>query len=121
MGWDELMKDGLVKFALKVLDENRDRISWEHFCYAPKSLYVKFLEQKGIERRDIGEYVSAWAKEDFNIDLPMTTLKDIIILRSLIKDKYSSAYPHLMRDAVIDRQGWNRVWVTTHMERDLRK
>jgi len=121
MNWDAMMEEGLVKFALKVLDENRDKISWEHFCYAPKSLYLDFIAQKRIQRSDMGDYVSKWAKEDFNIDLPMTTLKDILIVRRLILDKYSSAYPHLVRKAAIDRQGWTRVWVTTHMERDLQK
>lgn len=111
----------LIKFLLKVLDENRDEMVWEHLCYAPKDLYVKFLRVKGIERFEMADWVSQWAKEDFNLDLPMTTAKDIAILRELILDKYQSVYPHLIRKHNTDRQGWVRVWVSTHMEKELLK
>lgn len=115
------MRDGLIKFLIKVLDENRDKLVWEHLCYAPRDLYLKFIEHYSIERFEMADFVSAWAKEDFNIDLPMTTAKDILILRQLVLDKYNSAYPHLIRKNTTDRQGWIRVWVSTHMERDLQK
>lgn len=115
------MRDGLIKFSLKVLDENKDKLVWEHFCYAPRELYLKFVNQKGIERFEMGDFVAKWAKEDFNIDLAMTTVKDIVIVRELILDKYSSAYPHLIRKSNTDHQGWVRVWVSTHMERDLQR
>lgn len=115
------MRDGLIKFLIKVLDENRDKLVWEHLCYAPKELYLKFVDTMGIERFEMADFVSKWAKEDFNIDLPMTTAKDITILRELILDKYSSAYPHLLRRSATDHQGWVRVWVSTHMERDLQR
>lgn len=115
------MRDDLIKFLLKVLDEDRDKLVWEHLCYAPRELYLKFLTHMGIERFEMADFVAQWAKEDFNIDLPMTTYKDILILRELVIDKYSSTYPHLLRKSDTDRQGWVRVWVSTHMERDLRK
>lgn len=116
------MPDGsLIKFVLKVLDENRDELVWEHLCYAPRDLYLKFIQTKGINRADMGDYVSEWAREDFNMDIPMTTAKDIVLLRELITEKYSSVYPHLMRRANTDRQGWVRVWVSTHMDKELRK
>lgn len=113
------MREGLIKFLVKVLDENRDRLVWEHVCYAPKALYLRFLKAKGIERYEMADYLSAWAKEDFNIELPMTTAKDVVILRELILDKYSSVYPHLLRRSSTDHQGWVRVWVSTHMEKEL--
>lgn len=69
----------------------------------------------------MADCVSRWAKEDFNIDLPMSTYKDIAILRELVLDKYSNAYPHLVRKTETDRQGWMRVWVSNHMERDLQR
>lgn len=115
------MRDGLIKFIIKVVDENKDKLVWEHLCYAPRDLYLKFLEVKGLERFEMADYVSKWAMEDFNIDLPMTTFKDIVILRQLILDKYSSAYPHLIRKSNTDHQGWVRVWVSTHMEKDLQR
>lgn len=113
------MREGLIKFLLKVLDENQDRMVWEHLCYAPKDLYLKFLKEKDIERYEMADFIQLWAKEDFNIDLPMTTAKDVVILRELILDKYSSVYPHLMRKSPTDHQGWVRVWVSTHMEKEL--
>lgn len=115
------MREGLIKFLIKVLDEDRDKLVWEHLCYAPKGLYLKFIDTMGIERFEMADFVSKWAKEDFNIDLPMTTAKDITILRELVLDKYSSTYPHLLRKSATDHQGWVRVWVSTHMERDLQR
>ncbi len=115
------MQDDLIKFLVKVLNEDTDKLSWEHLCYVPRELYLKFLRVKGLERFQMADYVSKWSKEDFNIDLPMTTCKDIAILRELVLDKYSSAYPHLIRKSETDRQGWMRVWASSHMERDLQK
>lgn len=115
------MREGLIKFMIKVVDENRDKLVWEHLCYAPRDLYLKFIEVKGLERFEMADYVSQWAMEDFNIELPMTTSKDIVILRQLILDKYSSAYPHLLRRSNTDHQGWVRVWVSSHMEKDLQR
>lgn len=113
------MRNGLIKFILKVLDENKDKLVWEHLCYAPSGVYIRYLREFNLERNEMGEQVSRWAREDFNIELPMTTAKDIAILRALVLDKYSSAYPHLVRKSKTDHQGWIRVWVTTHMEKDL--
>lgn len=111
----------LIKFLIKVLDENTDKVSWEHICYAPRELYLRFLERKDIERFQMADYMARWAKEDFNVDLPMTTRRDILILRELVLDKYKSAYPHLIRQTNTDHQGWMRVWVSNHMERDLQR
>lgn len=114
------MKD-LTKVLLKLLDENQDRLRWVHFCYLSRELYLKYLVTFDLERAELAEAVSRWAREDFNIDLPMTTAKDISILKALIFDKYHSIYPHITRTAHNDHQGWLRVWVSTHMEKDLRK
>lgn len=113
------MRVGLIKVILKVLDENRDKLVWEHLCYAPRDLYLQYLDKYQMQRADYGEAVSKWAQEDFNIDLPMTTAKEITILRELIKDKYKSTYPHLIRDNKTDHQGWIRVWICTHMQKDM--
>lgn len=115
------MSEDLIKFLVKVVDENRDRLVWEHLCYAPKDLYLRFVDTMGIERFEMADYVAQWAKEDFNIELSMTTTKDVLILRELILDKYSSAYPHLFRKTPTDHQGWIRGWVSSHMERELQK
>lgn len=114
------MDQPLIKFLVKVLDENTDKLSWEHLCYAPRELYLKFVKHFDLERFQMADFVARWAKEDFNIDLPMSTMKDIAILRELVTDKYSSVYPHIVRKYHTDRQGWMRIWVTNHMERDLK-
>ena len=115
------MQEELIKFLVKVLNEDTDKLSWEHLCYAPKELYLKFLRVKGLERFQMADFVSSWAREDFNIELPISTYRDIAILRELVLDKYSNAYPHLLRKSETDRQGWMRVWVSTHMEKELQK
>lgn len=115
------MREGLIKFMLKVLDENTDKLVWEHLCYAPNELYLKYLKKFELERWEMADSVCNWAKEDFNIDLPMTTAKDIQILRALVIDKYNSVYPHITRKNRTDHQGWMRVWVSTHMEKELQK
>lgn len=114
-----MAKDGLIKFLLKVLDENRDQLVWEHFCYVPKDTYLKYLDKFNLERFEMADSVADWAKEDFNIDLAMSTTKDIAIVRQLVLDKYSTVYPHLVRKTFTDHQGWLRVWATTHMEKEL--
>ena len=48
----------LIKFLVKVLDENTDKMSWEHLCYAPRELYLKFVKTKGIERFQMADYVA---------------------------------------------------------------
>lgn len=111
----------LIKFLVKVLNEDTDKTSWEHLCYAPRDLYLRFIKVKGIERFQMADYVSRWVKEDFNTDLVMSTYKDIQILRALVLDKYKTAYPHLIRATDTDHQGWMRVWVSFHMERDLQR
>lgn len=114
-------RHGLIKVLLKVLDENIDKLVWEHLCYAPQNLYLTFLTSMDIERVEMADYISKWAMEDFNIELPMTKSTDIAILKELIIDKYSSVYPHLLRKSTTDHQGWVRVWVSSHMEKDLKK
>lgn len=112
-------QDGLIKFLLKVLDENRDQLVWEHLCYVPKGIYLKYLDKFQLERFEMADAVANWAREDFNIDLSMSTMKDIIVLKQLVLDKYSTVYPHLMRSSKTDHQGWMRVWATNHMEKEL--
>ena len=108
-----------IKVLLKVLDENKDELVWEHLCYAPQDLYIDFLTRKDIERADLAEYICRWAKEDFNIDLPMSTYQHIKILRELVQDKYLTVYPHFAVKNRTDRQGWMRVWICDKMKKEL--
>ena len=51
----------------------------------------------------------------------MTRAQDITVLKELILDKYSKIFPYLSRPSKTDRQGWIRVWLSEHMEREMRK
>lgn len=115
------MREMTTKLLVKVLNENHDKLSWEHFCYVPRDLYLKFLSAMEIERVEVADYISKWAKQDFNIDLSMTTTTDIKTLKELILDKYRSVYPHIFISTDTDHQGWVRVWITAHMNKDLEK
>lgn len=111
-----------IKVILKVLNEDQDTVRWEHLCYVPSSTYIEFLRRKDITRAEIADWIRIWAHEDFNIDLPMTTLKDMKILKELVQDKYLTVYPHIAkRYGKMDYQGWLRVWLTAHMEKELLK
>ena len=110
----------LIKFLVKVLDENRNELVWEHVCYAPRELYLTYLKRFGLERFEMADALSKWAKTDFNVDIPVTTEKDIRIIKELIYDKYRNIYPNIARISNTDHQGWVRVWVSYHMERDLK-
>lgn len=111
-----------IKVLLKLLDENRDELVWEHLCYVDRDLYLEFLTKKSIERSEFADWVHRWAQEDFNIDLPMTTCKEVLILKELVIDKYLSVYPQIAkRHEKTDYQGWMRVWVCHHMEKELLK
>ena len=114
----------LIKVMVKVLNEDRDELRWEHLCYAPALLYLKFLTVKDIERFELAEYLSKWAMFDFNIDLQMTKSSDLALLKELIVNRYKKMFPYLARsfnDSHVDHQGWVRIWLADHMERELRR
>ena len=95
----------LIKVMVKVLNEDRDELRWEHLCYAP-------------------EYLSKWAMFDFNIDLQMTKSSDLALLKELIVNRYKKMFPYLARsfnDSHVDHQGWVRIWLADHMERELKR
>lgn len=112
-----------IKVLLKVLDENIDALVWEHVCYCSRDLYIEFLKKANIERFELADYFVKWAREDFCIDLPMSTVKDIAILRELILDKYKKIYPHITTNFTkreYDYRGWLGVWLTEHMKKEMR-
>lgn len=109
-----------VKLVIKILNEPSDRVEWVHLAYIDKNLYDRFLHEKNIESTDMNEQISRWAKEDFNIELSMSSSRDLYILRGLVKDFYKRAHPELFIDSVTDRQGWIRVWITKKMREELR-
>jgi len=111
----------LAKILLRVLDEKNDVLEYTHFCYVSETLLNVFLEKFKCGRIDLTDYIIKWCEEDFAMNLPMSKKRDIIILRELIKDRISRAHPHLYLASKTDRQGWVRVWLSTHMEKELTK
>lgn len=111
----------MIKCMLKVYNEYRKRVEWKHFCYVSRDLYLTFIDRTGITRAGLCEYISAWAKEDFNVEMPLTSETEMEMLKDLIVDKYKSAYPHLIKHSMTDHHGWVRVWLANHMEKELQK
>lgn len=109
----------LTKLLLKVVNEEKDKIDWVHLSYVNKDLLTTFMEKKDIETTDMNEIISRWAKEDFNVDLLMSSTRDIRVLKHLIKDFYKRAHPELFIDSPTDRQGWVRVWFSRKMREEL--
>lgn len=107
------------KLILKLVNEVTDKVEWIHLCYIDNALYSKFLKATELCTTDMNDIISRWAKEDFNIELNMSSSKDIEILKELIKDFYKRAHPELVIESATDRQGWVRVWITKKMKEEL--
>lgn len=110
----------LKKVLIKVVNEDHDRSEWTHISYIDRSLYNKFIYREGVETIDLNDYLSRWAKEDFNADLAMSSKNDIKVLKELVKDFYRRAYPELFISSSTDRQGWFRVWLTKKIKEELK-
>jgi hypothetical protein len=108
------------KVLIKVIDDETDKFSWVHICYADKRVYLAFLERLSCDRKDFAEWLSKWAKEEFNVELPMTHTNDIIVLKKLIRDRFKRAHPMLFIESNTDHQGWIRIWVTRKMMEELK-
>lgn len=109
-----------IKLNIKVLDNNVDKVRWTHFCYVNRELYNRYLYENELTSNSMNEVISRWCKEDFNVELMMSSSKDIHLLRALVKDFYKRAHPDLFIDSRTDRQGWLRLWVTRKMKEELR-
>lgn len=116
------MGEDRIKVLLKVLDENIDSLVWEHVCYCSRDVYCKFLKTFHLERFELADYCVRWIKDDFHLDVPMTTVKDVQIMKELIHDRYKVVYPHIFQETKtgLDYQGWVRVWLTEHMKKEMR-
>lgn len=115
------MGESLAKVLIKVADTCLNKEVWVHICYMRKDLYLEFLEEKCIARKELADYLSKWVKRDFRMNLPITSMRDVLILKALIKDRYKTIYPNIYLETNIDRQAWMRVWVTENMKRELGK
>lgn len=109
----------LTKVLIKVVNEKHDRTEWTHISYIDSSLYKNFLNSKYIATFEMNDYLSRWAKEDFNVSIPMSSKNDIQVLKELVKNFYKRAHPELYIESATDRQGWFRVWLTKKMKEEL--
>lgn len=110
-----------IKVVIKVVNY-RGRISWTHLTYCNRELYLRFLEKFEISRADIADYVGKWVQSDFGVELTMTQASDIEIFKDLVEARYKIAYPKVFSSSsVYDRQGWVRVYLEEHMEKELEK
>lgn len=109
----------LTKVSLKVLDSQLDKIVWVHFCYMDYMVYSKFLKELETSRMELVKWIRAWAEQDFNIDLSMSTKQDVDTVKALIKDKYDALFPGLALSNSIDSKGWTRYWITEKMQREI--
>ena len=109
----------LTKVSLKVLDSQLDKIVWVHFCYMDYMVYSRFLKELETSRMELVKWIRAWAEQDFNIDLSMSTKQDVDTVKALIKDKYDALFPGLSLSNSIDSKGWARYWITEKMQREI--
>lgn len=109
----------LCKVLIKVVNEEHDSTEWTHISYVDSGLYKSFMDHEKIETTDLNDYLSRWAKEDFNITTAMASKNDIRVLKELVKDFYKRAHPELFIESNTDRQGWFRVWLTKKMKEEL--
>ena len=113
------IKSKSIKMVIKVSDPVIGGVHWVHLCYVERELYLQYLKEMDITSNDLNEVLSRWVKENFKIDLPIKSVKDLEVLRNFVKDYYKQTYPDLYIESPTDNQGWMRVWVTKRMKEDL--
>ena len=87
------------KVIIKVISDISGRIEWTHLCYTSREVYFSFLKKFNLKRSQIVLYISKWVMEDFGIELPMTNLSDVAVLRELVISRDKIAYPHICRES----------------------
>lgn len=108
------------KLILKLLDNNTGKMKWFHVCYIGERLYKTFLTKMDIEPYEYADYIADWFKQDFGVDITMTTKRDLCILKGTVKERYRALYPTIYNNTDIDTQGWVRVWLSKKMEEELK-
>lgn len=109
-----------TKLLIKVVNEQTENVEWTHISYISPDIYNRYMKENNLTSADLNDVISRWCYEDFRVKLPMSTNKDIAVLKSLIKDFYKRAHPELYIESPTDRQGWIRIWLTKKMKEDLK-
>ena len=108
------------KLQLKVFNETTNRIEWTFLCDIGSKLYLTFLEKTGVSKEEFADYVADWFKQDFGIDLTMTTKRDTAILKAVVKEKYRVIYTYIYNNIGADESAWLRVWLSQKIEEGLK-
>lgn len=106
------------KILLK-LRGSSSKSEWQHLCYVDKALYDNYVIATQKAMSDMGETISRWCKQDFNVDIKLDTRTDVETLRNIVKNQYKALYPDIYQDSTTDRQGWMRIWVTKNIKEEL--
>ena len=108
------MNERTTKLLIKIFDGSSAK--WVHLCYVDSDLFQKFVEKA---EATLNVYIQAWTKLDFNEALYIGSIKDLEKLRLLGAEYAKKTYPDLFKESRTDRQGWVRVWITSHMRKEL--
>lgn len=112
------------KVMLKVIHEDRNAKKnpmWTHFCYVNSDIYSAFFQTLDLTVEEFPSFLTKWTREDFNLQLDFTKNNDIRILKALIIDRFKELYPHMYYNAVVDNNGWMRVWLSEKMGKEIRR
>lgn len=110
----------LQKVIVKV--QHNNKWAWVHFCYVYSSLYNAFFKVTGCEKSEFGNFLSIWAKGDFNLKLNMSTYEDLQQLKKVINESAMADYSELYSLNPEENpriQGWVRLWVSQHMRVEI--
>lgn len=113
-------KPEVKKLVIKVLDLDTNRTDWVHVCYLSQDLYTAFIEALGIGSDELVNYMIKWAYSDFRTYVTLSTKQELQTLKSLVMDKYKEINPTIFKTSLIDTKGWMRVWISEHIERELK-
>ena len=108
------MNKGTTKLLIKIFDGSSAK--WVHLCYVDSELFKEFSAKV---TDTLNTSIQSWAKEDFGEALYIGSIKDLEKLRLLISKYSKEVYPDLFKESRTDRQGWVRVWITSHMRKEL--
>lgn len=110
------------KVVLKVSDSKAYGFKWVHFCYMSGDLYSRFFSVTGIEKSELGTYLSSWAEKDFNMQhVPVNTSDDVANLIAIINNHFAKQYTELYNNPTENPsiRGWVRMWLSGHMREEI--
>lgn len=118
---DKLYNEGVTKsdqttrLYVHLRNEDTNRLVHEHFAYVNKELLKRFTIKHGVRRDDVKMWLIRWLKEDFNLDCPLASLRDIQVAKNTIAHHYKTVYPVIASESTIRRGGWTRIWISEHL------